>query len=1201
MSVLLAALAGATPAFAEEAPSAPYWRLESRPAPTNLPLEESGTPGEGLIVVTAANIGDAAVNGEKTPITITDTLPAGLVATKVEPDRKSTPREQHEPLTCTTTPIECTFEKPLLPYEQLEMIITVKVHEKDPAELENKATVTGGEGPGGEPIPPASLPPSFRGLKVNGNGKETPFGVERFELTPENENFEPDTQAGSQPFQMTSTFDLNETLETFEEGSKTRTAPAAPALTKNLSFKLPPGLIGNPKAVPQCDGVDFGAQVEGPINGCPNDTVVGVATVTLLDPLPPIDYESTVVPVFNLVPAPGEPARFGFSSFHVQVVLDTAVRTGEDYGVTVSVHYASQAVQVLGSRVTFWGVPGDPRHDQSRGWSCFDWGNLEAGCGEELTPQPAAPFLTLPTSCGRLETTVGGDAWNGEELGKHGEALAYEAPELKGCGKEKLPFDPSIEVKPDEHSASTPTGMTVKVNVPQKTTLTAGELAEADIKSTTLKLPPSLQPSAGAANQLDTCGVSEAGFSGGEKDTGSVLENDLQEQSFTPAAATCPNAAKLGTVNIKTPLLPNEFTGAVYLAEQDTNPFASPLVLYLVAEEPASKVLVKLAGEVQIGSTGELTSVFKKTPQAPFESLTLHLFNTERAAQATPAFCGSYPATATFHTWSWEPPATESPPTARESNPSEFEITSGPNGTPCPGAKLPFGPSIKVGPTNSQAAADTPFTLTIGRPDGQQALESIKMELPPGAAALISQVTPCTEAQAETDSCPPESIVGHSTGVSGLGGDPVTLPGTLYLTGALKATGKHGAAPFGLLDVTPATAGPFHLGDVNVLSTININETTTAATVTSEQIPKFVKGVPAQLKALNVTVERPGNEPFEFNPTNCGEELKITGKLAGYEEGSSTISATYPLSNCASLPFAPKLTASVAGQGSKADGTTFAVKIESPGLGQANIHKVDLTIPAALPSRLTTIQKACLEAVFDANPAACDEGSVIGEAIVHTPVFKNPLRGPAYLVSHGGAAFPDVEFVLQGEGVTILLDGKTDIKNGITYSKFETSPDAPFTTFETVFPAGPHSALTPNVPEKEDFNLCKTSLALPTEITGQNGAFISQSTNVVVTGCGGVKGLKEYAATIKKHSTKGSTLTLVVAVPISGRVSVSGSGLRTLRKSFSKKGTYTLKVHLGPKAVATVAHKHRMKVRVHVSLAPTSGKGVPTAVTVTFR
>jgi hypothetical protein len=169
--------------------------------------------------------------------------------------------------------------------------------------------------------------------------------------------------------------------------------------------------------------------------------------------------------------------------------------------------------------------------------------------------------------------------------------------------------------------------------------------------------------------------------------------------------------------------------------------------------------------------------------------------------------------------------------------------------------------------------------------------------------------------------------------------------------------------------------------------------------------------------------------------------------------------------------------------------------------GQANIAKTFLQLPIALPSRLSTIQQACLAATFEANPAGCDEGSNIGYAIAHTPVLKKPLTGPAYLVSHGNAAFPDVEFVLQGEGITLLLDGKTDIKNGITYSRFETVPDAPVNTFETVLPAGPHSALTANVPESEHFNLCNQSLLMPTEITGQNGAVIRQNTRIGLTGC----------------------------------------------------------------------------------------------------
>jgi hypothetical protein len=263
-----------------------------------------------------------------------------------------------------------------------------------------------------------------------------------------------------------------------------------------------------------------------------------------------------------------------------------------------------------------------------------------------------------------------------------------------------------------------------------------------------------------------------------------------------------------------------------------------------------------------------------------------------------------------------------------------------------------------------------------------------------------------------------------------------------------------------------------------------------------------------QLKQLTVEVNRPH---FQFNGTNCNP-LAVTGTLAGSEGGAASVTWPFQLTGCAALPFAPKLTATTSGKASKVEGTSFNVKLESGGVGQANIRKVFLTIPKQLPSRLPTLQKACTAAKFNAGPSNCSSESIIGHATVHTPVLRAPLTGPAYLVSHGNASFPDLEFVLKGEGITLILDGKTDIKNGVTYSRFETAPDAPFSTFETELPAGPHSILGAYASEREPLNLCGAALAMPTEITAQDGAVIRQTTKVNAVGCGGVKSFKATRA-----------------------------------------------------------------------------------------
>ncbi len=1116
------AAAGAVPAFA----GSPRLTVITRSDPS---LVQPGKLNEVVTVLT--NVGDEPlVATEKSPLVISETLPPDFPATAGGLGARAETGAEGSTL-CTG--LSCKFVGTIQPYGSINLVVRANA----------KSTFTGGqtevtvEGAGVATQPVVQMLSASEGA--------TPFGVERFELAAETESGTTDLSAGGHPFALTDTFELNQVPKS---AGTNGTFPGTPALVKNVNTTLPAGLIGNPLALPRCSDADF-ASVTQDVNACPADTVVGVAVVTLNEP-GLVHWTTTPVPVFNLEPAEGEPARLGFEFVGVPVTVTTSILTGEGYAVSAKVHYASQAAEVLGTTVVVWGVPQAEVHDNSRGWGCLAGGltkqNLQPIPCEALKNQHPNPYLTLPTECTEgLSGSVQVQSWEpGAPLLP---ALESRQPELAGCGS--LPFTPTINVAPDEHTASTPTGLNVEVTLPQETTLAESGPAEAAVYATELALPEGLTTNAGGAIGLAACSVGEVGFDGAETDAGATLEKDVEKQLFTSAAAACPAASNMGEVHIRTPLLEEELTGAVYLGSQDTNPFASPLVLYIVAEAKKAGVRVKLAGETRISETGQLTSVFKNTPPVPFETLKLHLTNGPRATLATPAYCRSYESQAKFIPWSGETPAQRS---------SSFTPEAGPNGGPCQSSgPLPFSPSFQAGATNSQAAAFTGFSLTIGHPDGNQPLKQISVKLPEGLAGVLATVPLCPGDQATAGSCPEGSLVGTSTAYAGLGPDTVSLPGKVYLTGPIKG------APFGLLDVTEAKAGPFNLGNVDVLSTITVNEFTAAVTVTSDPLPQFVKGVPSQIKSLNVDVNR---AKFQFNPTNC-TPTTVGGTLSGYEGASSSVSSPFNVTNCATLPFAPKLTAVVGGHANKVNGTSFAVTVESAGLGQANIHKVLLDLPEALPSRNSTIQKACLEKVFNANPAGCDEGSVIGYGIVHTPVLKNPLTGPAYLVSHGGAAFPDVEFVLQGEGIKLIVDGKTDIKKvhgvEVTFSRFETTPDAPFTKFESIFPAGPHGALTSYVP-KDEYNLCSLApLSMPTTIIGQNGAVIEKTTKITASGC---------TASGHPKKTKAQLLSAALKACKKGKKKKRGSCEAAARRKYSASAAKKSALKHGAKKTSKPGH-----------------------------
>ena len=587
-------------------------------------------------------------------------------------------------------------------------------------------------------------------LKV-GEGA-TPFGVEEhgYSLSPENEGGSLDTQAGSHPFQLTTTLNLNQSLE------HPRELAAAPALPKNLQFNLPPGLIGDPQAVPACPLVDFLAISEADTNACDPHSAIGVAVVTLDEPLRFGDI-TRAVPLWNLEPAHGEPARLGFEVIKVPVVVNTSVRTGGDYGVSVSVSEAPESVQLLSSEVTIWGVPGEAAHNPSRGWACLLGGvyvNHETPC-QDTSQNPPGAFLTLPTACtGPLVSNVGGESWPLQTLySESGEifSLTGEAP-VTGFRECAVPsFEPRLGITSSTRSANTPTGLTATVHIPQQSTIQAsGGLGEADLKDTTVTLPEGVQVNPSAANGLQACSQSEIGFEG-QPPNDPLAPGAGEPLRFSQAPAACPEASKVGAVRVKTPLLEHELDGAVYLAEQDANPFGTLLALYIVAEDPYSGIRVKLAGKASLNpQTGQITTSFENSPQVPFETLTLELFSGPRASLSTPAVCDAYASTATFTPWSTPEHASVSTRTPEPEQ--EFDITNGPEGTPCANPQ-PFAPAVNGGVDDLQAGAFTSFSLTLTHPDQDQPLAGLSLTLPAGAAALLSSVTPCPEPEASQGTC----------------------------------------------------------------------------------------------------------------------------------------------------------------------------------------------------------------------------------------------------------------------------------------------------------------------------------------------------------------------------------------------------------------------------------------------------------------
>ncbi len=1160
----------ATSAQAET--TGPVWKVISVANPTN--FKPSGENGTDALMVIATNVGGASTGctAEQiaveprplwspiaqcpagspvvSPITISDALPAGLTAVEIvgdnayhDPQGKlafGNPETIYGGLNCSLAPApHCVTSEPVDPGDTLVITIRVDVDSAPPATcsvpaeatscVTNSAAVSGGGAANASVSSPVTI-----------SSATPPYGIASGSLFAATST----SQAGAHP-NVTTGYFLNTTNPSGEKlgakgGLPTEVINSEPVTDpKDVGFDLPPGLVGTTVGMARCTM----AEVANSAN-CPRDTMVGTATLILS----PNDARWTVtVPVFNIAPAPGEPAAFAFNAVYFSVRLDTSVLSDGDYGVRVTAPNLTVGGKDYASFITIWGVPAEhngpgpdaaARNGQAEDFLSsrhgrppeFTFGGRGVEEREEevnglektvTTPfETRVPLLTNPSQCsGPLKGVLETDSWEAEGVFPGGPEDEASMGTDTGCNL--LSFKPSVSMLPDTLEAGAPAGYAFDLSVPQNTE--AEGLATPDLKRTSVTLPAGTVISPSAADGLGVC-TNEQFFGAGPREA----------KPATPGA--CPRDSQVGEVSIETPALEKALTGDVYLAAPECSPCtpqdaATGKMIRLfvqVVGKGEDGIVVKLEGTGQIDQeTGQLTTTFENTPQLPFSNFELKLQGGERATLANPRTCGEVSTTADLTPWS-------SPFTPDASPTSNFDVDEN-----CFGPQ--FNPSFSASTTSVRAGEFTPFTLSFGRSDSDEFLNGGQFQLPPGLLGMISKVKLCEEPQANAGTCSSESQIGEVTVQTGPGADPFLVKG-----GKVYITGPYKGAPYGLSIVVPAKAGPYTLsgttgnGTVVNRSAISVNPETSALTVTSDPLPTELDGIPLQLRLVNVTINRP---EFTFNPTNC-DNPAVTGTLTSTEAASAHVSSSLQILDCAKLAFKPKFTASTSGKTSKAVGASLDAKVSYPYGPQgtyANIAKFKVDLPKQLPSRLTTLQKACLAKVFEANPANCPAASNIGIVKASTPVLPVPppgrdanLTGPVYFVSHGGEAFPSLVVVLQGDGVRVDLTAATFIsKKGITSSTFNTIPDVPVTSFELYLPEGKYSALAANG------NLCKSSLAMPTAIVAQNGAQIHQSTKIAVTGCPKLKAaVKKKKAKVKKGK-KASDARLS---PVGGKSSINKGG-----------------------------------------------------------
>jgi hypothetical protein len=994
-----------------------------------------GGAGTGTIIVLPADNGAKPTGGKKLTVTL-GPLPAGIVtagpATGTEWNCPGSAAGQSTVVCETTRNIKSLAVTPN------PLDIPVEVQAESPLTASTQVVLSGGgaSAPATSDVPlVVSNEPAKLGLAAIWAGSYEADGSDA-------------SEAGGHPYSAASDF-----MVTTNRSLNGQVSPVADP--RDVVVDLQPGFTGNPLAAKRCPQAVV-IPPEGGSELCTREMSVGYLQPYVGNIFESINFEEQGI--FDDVPPKGYAASFTTKLAVPFQTIVANVRSEEDFGIRLTAANNANYVTVFGAFAAFEGVP-------------------SSGTGQAL--------LSNSTDCAEQArktpvVKISADPWN--EPGNFFAAPEIQVPPVTGC--QDLKFETlnpetgegqvGFSFQPSSTSGSTPVGATAHLHIDQSGLTDPAKLATPQLKRSVIKLPAGLSLNPSQANGLQACSEGQIGYLG----NGFESPNPIR---FNEAQPTCPDASKLGAVEVKTPLLENPLVGTVYLAAQEENPFDSLLAIYLVVDDPSTGVILKLPGEITPDpNTGQLTATVDYNPQLPFEDLILHFRGGGAQSEfATPEVCGTYRTEGEWTPWS----APESGPPAQTKD--GFTVSSN---CASSAATKPFSPKFEAGTITPVAGAYSPLVIKVNRNDGEGELRSLDFTLPAGLSGKLAGIQYCSDAgissaerktgkeEQASPSCPTASELGKVDTSAGVGSEPLHVGGHIYLAGPYKG------APLSSVVITPALAGPFDLGDVVVRAPIYVNPETAVLTAKSDPIPTILKGIPLKVRSVTVDLDR---SQFALNPTNC-ELMSATASIGSVDGATAHPSNRFQVGGCEALPFKPNLTIQVIGKTNRnAKPALKAVLTAKPG--EANVSRAQVNLPHSEFLEQNHIKTVCTRVQFaegDGNGSACPPGSIYGKVKAWTPLLEKPLEGKVYMRSNGGERkLPDLVAALDGQ-VDIALWSKVDSgpNHGIR-STFEVVPDAPVSRFVLEMNGGKKGLLV------NSENLCskKAKRQAVARLTGQNG------------------------------------------------------------------------------------------------------------------